>query len=100
MSLRYRGFSILAALLVVGASGAAFAQVSPPVQNIGSVAHPNLANAQAQLRAAYDSISVAQQATGAQLGGHAERAKVLIDQASAELKAGAATLNSKGIRGY
>jgi nucleoside phosphorylase len=56
-----------------------------PEQDIGR-RFPNLMAAQQYCRQAFDAISAAQQANGQQLGGHAQRAKELLDQASHELK--------------
>ncbi|MBM5588881.1 hypothetical protein [Burkholderia pseudomallei] len=89
------GISIVAVTLLASV-GSAFAWEPPPAQNISAERHPNLANAQALLRQAYDAISAAQRANQEQLGGHADRAKALIDQASAELKAAAVTANAEG----
>lgn len=57
-----------------------------PEQDI-SRRFPNLVAAQQYCRQAFDAASAAQQAHGDQLGGHAQRAKELLDQASHELKA-------------
>lgn len=56
-----------------------------PEQDI-SRRYPNLAAAQQYCRQAFDAITAAQQANGERLGGHAQRAKELLEQASHELK--------------
>lgn len=65
-------------------------------QNINSYHHPNLARAQQQVSAAYDSIVAAQNANQYQLDGHAAHAKQLLAEAAAELKASAQTANAQG----
>lgn len=67
----------------------------PPVQNINPGRHPNLAAAQTSISQASTQISAAQAANEGQLGGHAEKAKRLLNEASAELKAAAIVSNSK-----
>ncbi|APD38676.1 hypothetical protein [Burkholderia pseudomallei] len=74
----------------------AHAQTPPPLQDVNPNRHPNIAAAQASIRQAYDAISAAQGANHDRLGGHAERAKRLLDEASAELKAAALTANANG----
>jgi hypothetical protein len=74
----------------IGAAGlalfvAGFALAQAPEQDVGR-RHPNLAAAQQYCRQAFDAISAAQQANEGDLGGHAQRAKQLLDQASHELK--------------
>ena len=81
--------TILGALLVV--RGIAIAQ--PPERNISGARHPNLAAAQRFSRQAYEKIVAAQEANEWDLGGHAQRAKELLDQASNELKLAAETAN-------
>jgi len=81
--------TVLGALLVVG--GIAIAQ--PPERNISGARHPNLAAAQRFSRQAYEKIVAAQEANEWDLGGHAQRAKELLDQASNELKLAAETAN-------
>ncbi len=57
-----------------------------PVQNVTARAHPNLAAAQKLAAQAYDKITAAQRANEFDLGGHAQRAKDLLDQVNQELK--------------
>lgn len=64
---------------------AGFAVGQAPEQDIGR-RFPNLMAAQQYCRQAFEAISAAQQANGERLGGHAQRAKELLDQASHELK--------------
>ncbi len=95
MNLR-RVSSALITVGLISVATAACAQVPPPVQNINPHHHPNLAAAQQHIGEAYNFISAAQRANQNQLGGHADRAKQLLDQASAELKAAALTANAEG----
>jgi hypothetical protein len=65
-----------------------------PVQNISAKKHPNLARAQKQVDMAFNSITAAQQANEWDLGGHAAKAKELLDQANNELKKAAEVSNA------
>jgi hypothetical protein len=75
------------------AASAAMAQ-QQPVRNVSAQRHPNLARAQHQTDAAYKSIVAAQQANEFDLGGHAQKAKDLLDQANQELKQAAEVSNA------
>ena len=81
---------VLSTTLALSAIGAAvgFAQVRPG-------RHPNLAAAQRLAAQASAKVSAAQQANEFDMGGHAAKAKQLLDQASEELNqaAGAANRN-------
>jgi hypothetical protein len=72
---------------------AAMAQ-QQPVRDISGKHHPNLARAQHQVDAAYKSVLAAQQANEFDLGGHAQKAKELLDQANIELKQAAEVSNA------
>jgi hypothetical protein len=78
---------VAAALLV---SGVASAQ--QPVENVGK-RHPNLAAAQHLSDQAFQKIADAQRANEFDMGGHAQKAKELLDEASKELKEAATTAN-------
>ncbi|MHB1935495.1 MAG: hypothetical protein ACYCOR_02790 [Acidobacteriaceae bacterium] len=78
---------------VMAASSTMFAQ--GPAQNIDRNKHGNLASAQASIAHAYQKIEAAQQANRAQLGGHAQKAKDLLIQASQELKQAAEYANHR-----
>jgi len=71
---------------------AMFAQ-APPKRNVSAVRHPNLAAAQRFLDQAFVRITDAQKANEFDLGGHAAKAKELIDQANRELKLAAEVAN-------
>jgi hypothetical protein len=64
-----------------------------PAQNISAATHPNLARAQTDMNMAYQKILDAQKANENDLGGHAEKAKELLNQASEELKQAALAAN-------
>jgi len=80
---------ILTLLMLAGTS--AFAQ--KPVRNVSPKKHPNIAAAQKFCQKAYEKTVAAQKANEFDLGGHAEKAKTLLDQANTELKAAAETSN-------
>ena len=71
--------------------GVAFAQRAET--NIDPARHPNLAEAQHHIQQAVEKIGEAQRAKNEQLGGHAEKAKTLLQQASRELKEAAEYAN-------
>jgi len=78
-------------LAVVAAS--AFAA---PANNVSSTRHPNIAAAQHLATQAYEKIVAAQKANEYDLGGHAAKAKELLEQASNELKLAAEASNAHG----
>jgi hypothetical protein len=64
-----------------------------PVENVSPHRHPNLAAAQRLVDQAFKKITDAQQANEFDLGGHAAKAKELLDQANRELKQAAEVSN-------
>jgi F0F1-type ATP synthase membrane subunit b/b' len=82
-------------VLVLLCAGMVFAQ--KPVKNVSGARHPNIAAAQRLVAQAYERITAAQKANEFDMGGHAQKAKDLLDQANQELKlaAEAANKNSK-----
>jgi hypothetical protein len=80
------GSAALALTMSVALAGA-------PVDNISGQKHPNLAAAQRLSTQAYEKISQAQQANEWDLGGHAAKAKELLDQVNRELKEAAEVAN-------
>jgi hypothetical protein len=80
--------ALLGSVLVVG--GVALAQ---PKENISKARHPNLAAAQRLSEQAYEKIVAAQQANEWDLGGHAAKAKNLLDEVNRELKQAAEQSN-------
>ncbi len=82
--------SVAALGLVIG--GITIAQ-GPPERNVNAARHPNLAAAQRLTTQAFNRIVAAQQANEWDMGGHAAKAKDLLDQANRELKAAAQAAN-------
>ena len=83
----------LAASTAFICGGVLFAQA--PVVNIDANRHPNLAGAQSSIVQAYHLIEKAQSANHDELGGHGQKAKELLMQADAELRAAANVSNSE-----
>lgn len=91
----------LTASIVLGAClalpvGAALAQPAQlPAKNVSAKKHPNLAAAQQLLDKAFEKLTASQRANEFDEGGHAAKAKELLDQASAEIKQAAEYDNAK-----
>jgi hypothetical protein len=85
-------FIVVSALI----SGTLLLAQGPPVVNISSYRHGNLAAAQSYIVQAYQMVNQAQQANDDQLGGHAARAKQLLSQADYELRQAANVSNQEG----
>ena len=79
------------ALLGGGLAGSAIAK--EPVRNVSAKKHPNIAAAQKLVTQAYAKVEAAQKANEFDLGGHAQKAKELLDQVNQELKLAAETVN-------
>jgi len=80
----------LVALLLAG--GAALA-AGRPVKDVSARRHPNLAAAQKSCQRAYERIVAAQKANEWDMDGHAQKAKDLLEEASAEIKLAAEAAN-------
>jgi len=80
--------AVLGSTLLIG--GVALAQ---PKKNVSAARHPNLAAAQRLSQQAYEKVTQAQQANEWDLGGHAKKAKELLEQVNNELKEAALTAN-------
>ena len=80
--------SLVALLIGVGVA------IGQPKENISKGLHPNLARAQRQSEAAYQSVTAAQQANEFDLGGHAAKAKQLLEEVNNELKLAAEQSNA------
>jgi hypothetical protein len=80
----------LGTLLLAG--GLAIAQ---PKRNVSAARHPNLAAAQRLSQQAWEKIAAAQEANEWDLGGHAKKAKELLDQVNKELRLAAESANRK-----
>ena len=72
---------------------ASMAVAAPPVDNVSGNRHPNLAAAQRLATQASEKISAAQAANEFDMGGHAAKAKELLDQVNHELKEAAVAAN-------
>ena len=81
---------VLGALLLVGSAALA---AERPVKNVSAKRHPNLAEAQKLCQRASERITAAQKANEWDLDGHAQKAKELLEQASAEIKLAAEAAN-------
>jgi hypothetical protein len=79
-------------LLSAGTLASAVAIAQGPERNVGR-RHPNLEAAQRLAQQAYERILDAQRANEFDLGGHAQRAKELLEQASQQLKEAAMASN-------
>jgi hypothetical protein len=66
-----------------------------PVEDIDKNLHPNLAEAQHHVVEANKWVLIAQKDNRYVLGGHAEKARLLLVQANEELKAAASTANQR-----
>ena len=64
-----------------------------PSRNVNPERHPNIAAAQRLSQQAYEKVTAAQQANEWDLGGHASKAKELLEQANRELKLAAEAAN-------
>jgi hypothetical protein len=78
------------AVFLLAASLAATVAVAAPVQNVDPARHPHLAEAQRLSFVAWQKIDDAQVANKGKLGGHAARAKQLLEEANVELRLAAA----------
>jgi hypothetical protein len=65
-----------------------------PARNINPNRHPNLAAAQRFSREAYEKVTAAQKANEWDMGGHAAKAKELLEQVNNELKEAAEAANA------
>lgn len=79
--------------MIAGLAAIATAAAQQPVRDVSAKRHPNLAAAQRLVDQAYQRVADAQRANEFDLGGHAARAKELLDQANAELKQAAEVSN-------
>jgi len=73
---------VLAGMLISG--GAVLAQ--GPAQNVDPNRHPNLAEAQHHILEAFQKVGEAQKMGKDEFGGHADKAKQLLDEADREIK--------------
>ena len=66
-----------------------------PTETVNPARHPNLAAAHRLVNQAFNKIVEAQKANEFDLGGHAEKARQLLDDANRELKLAAEAANKK-----
>ncbi|HET6555006.1 MAG TPA: hypothetical protein VFG49_15875 [Dyella sp.] len=85
--------SLIAGAVAVTLLCAGAAIAVEPVRDVSSHRHPNIAAAQRFARQAFEKISAAQEANEFDLGGHAAKAKELLEQANQELRLAAETAN-------
>jgi hypothetical protein len=85
----------VAGLIAVAVVAGAVTLADPPVRDISRARHPNLAAAQRLAHQAWERIAAAQSANEWDLGGHAQKAKELLDQVNVELKEAAEAANHK-----
>ena len=91
-SIRLVWVCVLAGLMLL--AGAALAEKKPE-RDISGKRHPNLAAAQDLSRQAWNRIVAAQKANEWDMGGHAQKAKELLDQVNSELKMAAEDANHR-----
>lgn len=80
-------------LFAFGLVGSAAVALQAPARNVNPGRHPNIAAAQRLTQQAYERVVAAQQANEYDMGGHAQKAKELLDQANQELKQAAQAAN-------
>jgi predicted lipoprotein with Yx(FWY)xxD motif len=86
--------SILAAVCALLLVVAGIAYAAQPAKNVNPKRHPHIAAAQRLTNQAFQKIVEAQQANEWDMGGHAQKAKELLDQANNELKQAAEVANA------
>ena len=86
---------VVPGLILSGLLASSVVAAAPPVRDINPGRHPNLAAAQRLSHQAWERITAAQQANEWDLGGHAQKAKELLDQVNIELKMAAEAANHR-----
>lgn len=86
-------FRLLAPLVVLLLLLAVVVVGQPPKRNVSSARHPNIAAAQKLSQQAYERIVAAQRANEWDMGGHAQKAKELLEQVNNELREAATAAN-------
>jgi F0F1-type ATP synthase membrane subunit b/b' len=76
----------LTVVLLVGLIFVGITVAQRPVTNVDAARHPNLAEAQHHMVEAYEKLEAAQKGYKDELGGHADKAKQFLEQASREVK--------------
>jgi hypothetical protein len=85
--------SLIGAVLCAALIGGGVALGQKPVENVSGKKHPNLAAAQRLSDQAFEKIKAAQEANEWDMGGHAAKAKELLEQVNKELKMAAEAAN-------
>ncbi len=88
----YRRLLFLAAITLLCATTLT---AQRPPENVSPKRHPNIAAAQRFVEQAFNRITAAQEANEFDLGGHAAKAKELLDQVNKELKLAAEAANHR-----
>ena len=84
---------IAVVVLGTGLIAGGIAVAKEPVRNVSKTKHPNIAAAQKLVDQAYAKITAAQKGNEYDMGGHAAKAKDLLEQVNTELKAAADEAN-------
>ncbi|HEY4355725.1 MAG TPA: hypothetical protein VGN16_08265 [Acidobacteriaceae bacterium] len=90
-----RSTVVLSTVACSALAGCVLLLAQGPVVNIDPHRHANLAAAQSSIVQAYQAIDRAQADNNEHLGGHAAKAKQLLMDADAELRAAATTANHR-----
>jgi hypothetical protein len=77
--------------LALGVGGLSLAK---PAENVSGHKHPNIAAAQRLTEQAFEKMTAAQTANEYDMGGHAKKAKELLEEASKEMKLAAEAANA------
>lgn len=88
--------SVIVGALLLSSVSAVYAE--EPALNVNPRRHPDIAAAQKLSQQAYAKISRAQRANRYDMEGHAQNAKVLLEQVNDELKLAALAANRNGRR--
>ena len=83
--------TIVAAVLGFGMLGGL--AIAKPQVDVSARKHPNINEAQEFARKAYEKMSAAEKANEYDMGGHAKKAKELLNQAAEEMKLAAEVAN-------
>jgi hypothetical protein len=87
---------VLSRTIIVGQLIFSACALARPIVNIDPGHHPNLASAQQLTAQAWDYVGRAQQANQFEVGGHAARAKELLEEVNRELRLAADVSNANG----
>jgi hypothetical protein len=84
---------VLVSSLALGTICVAVGVAQKPIENVNPGRHPNLAAAQRLSEQAYQKLVAAQRANEYDMGGHAQKAKELLDQVNREIAQAASAAN-------